>query len=144
MRPLILTEFLNTRNLHQLAHTFLRYLLVGGGNAFVCMVFMAIGAWMGLGYLGYTTLGYVVGISVSFFLNLYFTFRVTKHTLKRMLLFFLMNGVNLMLMELIEYTLIDIFSVRQWMAVFFCMGWYTMVGFLMNYLWVYRQELKTT
>lgn len=99
---------------------------------------MFLGASIGLDYASYTALGYIVSIIFSFFMNFYYTFQVTGDTYKRLLLFFMINTSNLLLVEGIEYFLIEICSFKHILAILCGMFWYSMTGFLMNRAMVYR------
>jgi len=118
---------------------FVRYLMVGLTNMTVCLSFMYIGAAAGLHYLEYTVLGYFVSILYSFFMNLRFTFRVSGNITRRLTLFFVINFSNLGVVELIEYVMIDIYHFNHYLSIFCAMLWYSIAGFIMNSLWVYRR-----
>ena len=70
--------------------TFLRFLLVGGVNTLVCsglqFVLYNIFRW---GYWPATAANYIVGSTVSYFLNKRFTFRVQDKSLRTAVLFVL-------------------------------------------------------
>ncbi|MCX7115739.1 MAG: GtrA family protein [Gammaproteobacteria bacterium] len=119
-----------------------RYLLIGGGNVFVCAFMMRVGALLGLSYLYYTPLGYSVAMLNSFMLNGYFTFEVKGFSLKRLGQFFLINGVNLGFVELIEYVLISWLLMPEYLAVLYGMCWYTIVGFLLNRRIVFHDGIQ--
>ena len=115
-----------------------RYTLVGTGNTIICFLIMALGAYSGLHYMVYTALGYGISIPISFFANLYYTFEVKGHLLWRGIAFFVMNIVNLLLVEVIEYYLVNTFHFDHIMTITISMAWYIIVGFLFNQFFIYR------
>ena len=123
-----------------LLEKFFRYLTVGALNTLLCISVMYAGAQFGLGYLVYTALGYMFSITLSFFMNMRFTFRVKGEVGKRFALFWLVSLVNLVLVELIEYILVVQFGVSRLLAIFCGMSWFAVSGFLMNNFFVYRQR----
>lgn len=120
---------------------FFCYLLIGASNTAICLVLMYVGARLGLGYLEYTVLGYLVTIVFSFFMNLHFTFKVEGELLKRFSLYFLVSFINLMLVELIEFTLIESYDANHLFAIFCGMSWYLLAGFTLNNMLVYRKNM---
>lgn len=121
--------------------TFVRYLLVGMTNTSVCFLAMFVGALAGLHYLVYTAVGYLVAILYSFFMNLYFTFRVAGQILKRLMLFFCINLSNLVIVEWIEYIMIDTFHLNRLLSILTGMAWYVITGFVINNYLVYRRQM---
>ncbi len=118
---------------------FVRYLMVGTTNMTVCVTFMYIGSALGLNYLEYTVLGYLIAILYSFYMNLRFTFRVSGNITKRLLAFFAINFFNLGIVELIEYVMISVYHLNPVFAIICAMLWYSLAGFAINALWVYRR-----
>lgn len=118
-----------------------RYLLVGLTNTTVCFSFMYLGFLAGLHYLEYTVLGYFVSILYSFYMNLRFTFRVTGNITKRLIFFFVINLTNLAIVEVIEYVMIDMYKLNHLFSIICAMLWYSLVGFTINTLWVYRNSM---
>jgi putative flippase GtrA len=118
---------------------FRRYLMVGAFNTGLCFLVMYAGSSVGLGYLIYTALGYLTTIVLSFFMNLHYTFKVKDRAGIRLMGFVTVSLVNLSIVELIEYTLIESFSFVRWIAILIGMGWYVSTGFLMNNYVVYRR-----
>ena len=125
----------------QAYYKFARYLLVGAMNTLLTLCLMFIGAVAGFSYLYYTAFAYLIGITCSFFMNLRFTFRVQGQIKRRLFLFFLINLGNLFIVECIEYTLIEKFSMVQPLAIFCGMIWYAVTGYFMNNWLVYHQKL---
>jgi putative flippase GtrA len=103
---------------------------------------MYLGARIGLTYLKYTVLGYLVAILFSFFMNLRYTFKVRGQMLKRLVTFFLISLINLSLVELIEFTLIESLSINKLSAILCGMSWYLLTGFILNNTLVYRNNLQ--
>src|SRR3990167_6629958 len=124
-----------------ISYKFVRYLLVGCTNTTVCFTAMYISSLMGFHYLAYTAIGYLVAIIYSFFMNLRFTFRVEGQIAKRLSLFFLINFTNLGIVEVIEYIMIDIFSLNRLFYILCAMTWYVVTGFLINNYLVYSKKL---
>lgn len=122
-------------------YKFARYLVVGATNTLICSFIMYVGALMGLGYLTYTAIGYFVGIVLSFFMNLHFTFRVQGQIAQRLMMFFSINITNLLLVELIDYVLIESFLINNVIAIMCGMIWYMTTGFLLNNYLVYRKKM---
>lgn len=118
---------------------FIRYLMVGATNMTVCFTFMYIGAAVGLNYLEYTVLGYLIAILYSFYMNLRFTFRVSGNITKRLLAFFAINFTNLGIVEVIEYQMISVYHCNHYFSIICAMLWYSVAGFTINALWVYRR-----
>lgn len=116
-----------------------RYLMVGLTNMTVCFLFMFIGASLGLHYLQYTVMGYGVSILYSFYMNLRFTFRVSGNITKRLVLFFMINFTNLGIVELIEYEMITVHHYNHFFSIICAMLWYSIAGFTINALLVYRR-----
>lgn len=116
----------------------IRYLMVGFSNMLVCFAFMYIGSLLGLHYLEYTVMGYVISILFSFYMNLHFTFRVSGNIMRRMIWFFLISFTNLGVVELIEYEMIGVYHFNHLFSIFCAMFCYAAAGFTINALWVYR------
>ena len=127
------------KTLIALTNKFHAYLIVGVMNTLLCFMVMYLGALLGLNYLEYTGLGYVIAILFSFFMNLRYTFQVEGNTLRRLILFLCINLINLLLVELIEHVLIESVELNKLFAIFTGMGWYIFSGFLLNNFLVYRQ-----
>lgn len=117
---------------------FVRYLMVGTTNMIICFTFMYIGSALGLHYLEYTVLGYAISILYSFFMNLRFTFRVSGNITKRLIAFFVINFTNLGIVEVIEYVMISVYGLNPLFSIICAMLWYSIAGFTVNALWVYR------
>lgn len=122
-------------------HKIMAYMAVGVLNTTLCAALMALGAHWGWPYALYTFFGYSLAILFSFFMNLRYTFRVNDHVFKRMVLFFSISLTNLVLVEGLEYVLIEYLHCQEWVAVGVGMVWYIVIGFLLNQWVVYRQRL---
>lgn len=148
MKPLvnlvskIRTSYIWKRIQALMKFTFVRYLMVGMTNTTVCFSAMYLGSLAGLHYLAYTALGYLVAILYSFFMNLYFTFRVEGKILKRLTLFFVINLTNLVVVEIIEYIMIDKFYMNRLFSILSAMTWYVITGFLINSYLVYSRKIE--
>jgi putative flippase GtrA len=119
-------------------HKFAKYLLIGLLNSGLCLTIMYLSARMGMDYLSYTALGYLIAIGFSFFLNRFYTFQVKHAVYRQLTLFVIISVANLGLVELIEYTLVESFLFNKLFAVFCGMSWYAITGFFMNHWLVYR------
>ena len=117
------------------------YLGVGLINTLICFTVMYLGALSGLNYLQYTALGYVIAIFFSFFMNLRYTFQVQGHLAKRLAWFLVISVSNLLFVELIEYTLIELVVLNKLIAIFCGMSCYVILGFLFNNFLVYRGQI---
>jgi len=126
------------RTLLALFEKFRRYLLVGACNTVLNLGMMYIGSSLGLHYLIYTPMGYLTTIVLSFFMNLHYTFKVRDRRGYRLLGFLSVSLTNLAIVEIIEYVLVEVWSIKRWVAVFLGMGWYVVTGFLVNNYIVYR------
>lgn len=120
---------------------FLRYALIGAGNTTVCFLLMALGFYWGWNYLLSTGFAYGITILMSFFLNLIFTFRAQGAIGRRLILFLILNGCNILVVEGIEYVLIECAYVYQYLAIMIGMLWYIITGFIMNRQIVYRRRI---
>lgn len=128
--------------LNILTSKFLRYLFIGFCNTSLCILIMYLGAMMEFDYLLYTALGYLITITFSFFMNLHFTFKVHGQILKRLSLFFIVSLTNLLIVEIIEYILIELFACKPPLAILCGMLWYLISGFLINNKIVYQNDLQ--
>lgn len=124
----------------RLVDKFQRYLIVGVFNTLLCFFVMFLGAKIGLHYLIYTALAYIVAMTASFFINLHFTFLVKGFLLYRIGMFFLFNLFNLIIVEVIEFQLIEKFAVPAVLAVLAGMVFYVISGFLLNNFVTYRKK----
>ncbi len=124
-------------------HVFMRYVMVGLMNTGLCFMLMYLGSLCGLSYLYYTAMAYIVTILFSFFMNLWFTFRMRGRFIKRMCFFVLFGLFNLACVEVIEYGLVEWFARPPWVAVLCGMSWYMIVGFCMNRFVIYRSRPQT-
>jgi len=125
-----------------------KYGLVGIVNTAVTTVIFLVLNKLGFSYLLYTIIGYACGILLSFFLNLYFTFRKSQEEgfAKKMITFFTISLTLLALVQLIQYLLIDKLELKEWLGVGLGMVFYTVTGFLLNRNLVFKykdQENKT-
>ncbi len=124
---------------HDTIRSFVMYGMVGLMNTALSLTVMFLAASLGLGYMWYTFLGYVVGIMCSFFMNLRYTFRVQGNIWNFLPLFLAVNTFNLCVVEAIEYVLVEHFSYTEWMVVGFGMFCYSVGGFFANRYIVARQ-----
>ena len=73
-----------------LKSSFVRFLLVGAGNTIISLLIMFL--LEGFGYWTSTSIAYIIGATVSFFLNRIYTF-YSKEKLLRSAVKFSVNGV---------------------------------------------------
>lgn len=123
---------------YKLLAKFIRYGMVGVGNTCVGFSAMYVAASFGMHYLAYTAVGCLVGVFFSFFMNLYFTFRVKGRIVTRLALFLVVNISNIGIVELIEYNLIEHLHLNHLYSLLCAMVWGTITGFLLNNFFVYR------
>lgn len=126
----------------QLIKKLLKYSLVGVCNTLVCIGVIYWGASIGLHYSVYTALGYLCSLVVSFFLNLFYTFQVREQIVKRMTMFFVVNLSDLLIVELIQYYLIEHYGMSRLLAIGCGMIWYTATGFFLNNRYVYNSDKR--
>jgi putative flippase GtrA len=127
-----------TKYWHDFLKVFSRYVLVGATNTLICGGLMIIGAYWGLTYLEYTAFAYFITILVSFFLNMWFTFKVRGNIIRRLIYFFVLCMINVGFVEWIEYTLIEYALFKPWIAVICGMTWYSVTGFFISRYWIYK------
>jgi putative flippase GtrA len=102
---------------------FIRFVLVGGintANYYLLYLFLLhIG---GMPYMVSHLISFLVSMTISFFLNVYFTYRV-KPTLSKFLQFPLTQLVNIVVSSALVYVFIEVFhfnsSIAPIVAVFF-------------------------
>jgi len=93
----------------------------------------------GLHYIYFTAAAYIIAIAFSFIMNMKFTFsrfpgEITKRAVK-----FAITAIFLMLMaEAIQYMLIEIVRLSETAGIITGMIVYTIAGFLINRLWVFK------
>jgi putative flippase GtrA len=117
---------------------FKTYLSVGVINFLICIITMKILANLNIHYSIYTAIGYSLAICCSFFLNLKFTFQNSQFSLERFFKFSSISFINLALVEVIEYCLIETVHTQKLIALIIGMAWYTITGFLINKFYVYN------
>jgi putative flippase GtrA len=134
----MLKKIFHMTTFRTLVNKFRRYLTVGAFNTLLNFSIMYLSAMCGLHYLVYTPIGYLTTIILSFFMNLHYTFKVKDKQGARLLGFLSVSLVNLGIVELIEYVLIEQLAFSRWLAIFLGMGWYVVFGFVLNNYVVYR------
>ncbi len=119
---------------------FLRYLSVGLVNTGIGVGTMAIGAQLGLHYALYTLIGYSIGMTVSFTLNMLYTFRTAARRAARIQAFALVNLVNLLAVQLWQALLIESLGAPELPTVSSGLFIYVACGFLGNKWLVFHTE----
>jgi putative flippase GtrA len=118
--------------------TFIKYAFVGAINTVVGSLTMIIFAYVGLNYVISTLLGYLVGFVSSYTSNGSFTFETNRLSSQELLLFGMLNGVLLALVESIQILMIGYFGVRELLGVSAGMASYSILGFLLNRRYVFK------
>jgi putative flippase GtrA len=121
----------------------LRYGLVGIVNTCITTGIFILLKYLGVEYLVYTIIGYGVGICISFFLNRKFTFKKDNEKATRQILLFFTVCLSLMgIVELIQYLLIDLWQMKEWLGVGIGMVFYTGTGYILNRNIVFKSTDK--
>ncbi|MDC7224720.1 MAG: GtrA family protein [Spirochaetales bacterium] len=119
----------------------IKYGLVGLLNTGIFSLCAFLAKKIGLNYILYTLVGYIIAINFSFFMNRKYTFRSSKNNMKKMFLKFLGVTLSLLLcVQVIQYLLIDILQMKELYGVIFGMVFYTGTGFLINRFFVFNEE----
>ncbi|MFA7673505.1 MAG: GtrA family protein [Clostridia bacterium] len=122
----------------------LRYGLVGIVNTCITTGIFILLKHLGVEYLVYTIIGYGVGICISFCLNRKFTFKKENENATKQILLFFTVCLSLMgIVELIQYLLIDIWLMKEWLGVGIGMVFYTCTGYVLNRNIVFKSTDKT-
>lgn len=121
-----------------------RYGLVGIVNTCITTGIFILFKHLGVEYLVYTIIGYGVGICISYFLNRKFTFKRDNEKATRQILLFFAVCLSLMgIVELIQYLLIDLWQMKEWLGVSIGMVFYTGTGYILNRNIVFKSTDKT-
>ena len=112
--------------------------MVGAVNTLTGIAIMVALAYLAFHYIVYTGVAYFVAFIVSYVLNGLFTFRGSRITYQRFLLFVASNGTLLLFVEGLQVFLIELLQVRELLGVALGMATYTLVGFVLNRRVVYR------
>ena len=120
-----------------------KYGIVGIINTCITTGIFFLLSHLGFKYLVYTIIGYTVGICISFLLNRKYTFKKdNENTPRQIILFFTISASLLALVQLIQYLLIDVFYLTEWLGVGIGMVFYTGTGFIMNRNIVFKYKDK--
>jgi putative flippase GtrA len=95
-------------------------------------------ASLDLHYAIYTGAGYCVAFCNSYLLNGLFTFRVEYLSHRGFLKFATVNSLLLVVVEALQFILIDLISVPELAGVITGAMFYTLVGYILNKVIVYR------
>jgi putative flippase GtrA len=112
--------------------------LVGAINTVTGLGVMAGLAWAGVHYALFTLAGYVVAFITSYLLNAWFTFQVGAVTGRGFLLFVLINGALILLVQAVQAGLIELVGVPVLVGVAAGAVVYTLIGYVLNRHLVYR------
>ena len=94
----------------------IRFLIVGGINTAIGYgTFVAV-VFIGGHYLLANVIATIVGVSVSYLLNKYFTFRQYKKSVTEIMRFISVYAVSFMLGNVVLYVLVDLISISPYVA----------------------------
>lgn len=93
----------------------------------------------GVNYFIYTVIAYLVSCVMSFFLNQRFTFKTQDFVQRRLLLFMLINIMNLLLVECLQGILINYYNISEFAGVGVGIFAYSLLGFYMNQKFVFNR-----
>ena len=120
-----------------------KYGIVGIINTCITTGIFFLLSHLGFKYLVYTIIGYAVGICISLLLNRKYTFKKdNENTTRQIILFFTISASLLALVQLMQYLLIDVFFLKEWLGVGIGMVFYTGTGFIMNRNIVFKYKDK--
>ncbi len=120
-----------------------KYGIVGIINTAITTGIFFLLSHLGFEYLVYTIIGYAVGICISFLLNRKYTFKKDQENATRqIILFFTISASLLALVQLIQYLLIDVLYLKEWIGVGIGMVFYTGTGFILNRNIVFKYRDK--
>lgn len=140
-----LFEKLMQRRLFRELFLLFKYGLVGIINTCITTGIFLLLSYLGFEYVLYTIIGYAVGICISFLLNRKYTFKKeNENTTRQIILFFTISVSLLAIVQLIQYLLIDIYNLPEWLGVGIGMVFYTGTGFILNrnIVFKYRDKLE--
>jgi putative flippase GtrA len=93
-----------------------RFLIVGGINTAVGYGTFAAVIFLGGHYIVANVIATAVGMTVSYFLNKYFTFRQYKKSFTEIIRFISVYFVSFMLGNVVLYVMVDIISISPYLA----------------------------
>ena len=93
-----------------------RFLIVGGINTAVGYGTFAAVIFLGGHYIVANVIATAVGVTVSYFLNKYFTFRQYKKSFTEIIRFISVYFVSFMLGNVVLYVMVDIISISPYLA----------------------------
>lgn len=139
-----LFEKLMQRRLFRELFLLFKYGLVGIINTCITTGIFLLLSYLGLEYVLYTIIGYAVGICISFLLNRKYTFKKENENATRQIILFFTISVSLLaIVQLIQYLLIDIYNLQEWLGVGIGMVFYTGTGFILNRNIVFKYTDKS-
>lgn len=94
----------------------IRFLIVGGINTVVGYGIFATVIFIGGHYLLANILATIVGVSVSYILNKYFTFKQYKKSYAEVIRFISVYAFSFLLGNVVLYVMVDILSISPYMA----------------------------
>lgn len=112
---------------------FLIYICIGAVNTIVTMVSILLFRFADLGLFCANSLGYAVGVAISFILNSLFTFQV-KVSFKRLVKFIIVCGVSYIVNVLVIMSMLN-FNHGEFFAQIAGMVVYVFLGYLLNKNW---------
>jgi putative flippase GtrA len=92
-----------------------------------------------LHYMYFTAIAYIIAISLSFIMNMKFTFSKFPGKVVQRAVKFITVAIFLMLLaEILQYLLIERVGFSEFTGIVLGMISYTITGFLINRLWVFK------
>lgn len=92
-----------------------------------------------LHYMYFTAIAYIIAITFSFIMNMKFTFSKFPGKLVQRAIKFITAALVLMLIaEALQYLLIELAGFSEFAGIVTGMICYTIIGFLINRLWVFK------
>ncbi len=111
----------------------LRYGMVGIINTGVFLSSVFLVRMTGVSYPVYTATGYVIAITVSFVLNMRFTFAALPGKVYVRAVKFLFIALSLLLTtELVQYYIIEKMNIQELIGVIASMCFYSAIGYVLN------------
>ena len=122
---------------------FLMFNAVGMGTALVGIPLMALLDWVGVPYLIYTGVNYLVCIGLGFWLNFKFSFGDREISMGTALVRYLIGFLSLLaFVLLLQYVLIDVAHWPRWTGVGLGIVAFGGIGYLISQFWAFKVALK--
>ncbi|QLB15466.1 hypothetical protein A6B39_08390 [Mannheimia granulomatis] len=115
-----------------------KYLLVGVINTTLTAFIIFLLMWLGFSIYISNAVGYIFGVIVSYILNSNFTFVVEKNTQR--FIKFIISCFMCYFINLIAINIALLIYYNEYLAQLVGMGFYTISSFIINKLWVMKNE----